>query len=210
MPFDAFSPDLLTFLRELGARNDRDWFAARKPAYEAHYKQAGEAFADAMAVELGRISAPPVTSKQMRIFRDVRFSKDKTPYNTWLRILFTPARGAPWFFGLDADGVTLGTGVFELKKEPLQTLRDRMAGPDGEALEVLLTEAQADGLRVSEPELKRVPAGFAADHPRAEMLRRKSLTVWTDHPPEFATAPDLVSRAMAEYRRLVPIRDWLG
>ena len=208
--FDAFSPGLITFLRDLRTHNDRDWFAQHKATYETAYKGDAAAFADVMAAELARLSPAPVASKTMRIFRDVRFSKDKTPYNDWLRILFTPASGAPWFFGLDSDGVTLGTGVFALKGAPLQAFRDRIAGSEGAVLEALLADATKAGVRLSEPELKRVPSAFDADHPRADMLRRKSLTVWVDHPADFATTPDLVSRAMGEFERLVPVRDWLG
>ncbi|MGR3504199.1 DUF2461 domain-containing protein [Pseudaestuariivita sp.] len=210
MAFDAFDPALLTFLKELEANNARDWFNAHKPTYETHYRDAAARFCEDMSAALERISPAPVTSKVLRIFRDVRFSKDKSPYNAYLRISFSPDTGPPWFFGLDPRGVSLGTGQFELKKEALESFRHKVAGPEGAALEEALAEAEASGLRLSEPDLKRVPAGFDADHPRAALLKHKGLSVWKDFPPAFACEGDLVSRALENYRQMVPVRDWLA
>jgi len=90
-PFEAFPGDALTFLQDLRANNERAWFNEHKKTYETAIKQPAEAFCRAMATALETLTDQPHGHKIFRIHRDVRFSKDKTPYNTHLHIAFTPS-----------------------------------------------------------------------------------------------------------------------
>ena len=121
-------------------------------------------------------------AKRFRINRDIRFSKDKTPYNTHLHISFKPrARLIPtWFFGLSPDYLTAGVGTFGFDKPQLEAYRKRIDSPHGDALAASLEDLTNKGARISEPELKRLPKGFDADHRHGPLLRRKSLAVWMD------------------------------
>ena len=209
-PFDSFSPEALRFLGDLRANNTKDWFAANKSTYEAHLKAPGKRFADAMADALRDLTGEDHSSKIFRIHCDVRFSKDKTPYNAHLHLAFTPdgaARQPPmWFFGLSPDRLSLGCGVFQYEREALEGFRSAMAGPMGAELSALTAELRAAAVRISDPDLKRVPSGFAKDHRNAEALRRKGFAAWIDvGAPTFAVEPALVERTTEQFRKLMPV-----
>lgn len=181
------SAETVRFLAELRDNNDRDWFARHKDRYEQVLKHPAEAFAAAMADELSAWRGAPHDHRIFRIHRDVRFSKDKTPFNAHLHISFAAGGGckdgAPvWMFGLDPDGVTLGAGILAFAPAQLERWRAMCAGPAGARLASSLAALDKDGVRLSAPELKRVPAPYAADHPHGTDLRRKGLTAWIDDP----------------------------
>ncbi len=133
--FDSYSPDALHFLRDLKANNTKDWFVANKVTYEQHIKEPTKTFANDLASALGDLTGQPHGSKIFRIHRDIRFSKDKTPYNAHIHIALRPesavAQPPMWFFGLSPEKPTLGCGVFQYEKEALATFRTAMAGPQG-------------------------------------------------------------------------------
>ncbi|WP_298914366.1 DUF2461 domain-containing protein [uncultured Roseobacter sp.] len=207
--FDHFPKETLQFLTDLKANNDRQWFADHKYDYEAQVKAPTERFCTALAMGLQKLTQVPHSSKTYRIYRDVRFSKDKSPYNPYIHLSFSPENGgnnAPmWFFGLDSGKLALGCGVFQFDKAVLERFRADMAGPKGAALIELSTNLSAKGIRISEPELKRVPPGFDKDHPHVEALRRKGFSGWKDLNPEFAIGPDLIERTIKEFEGLLPI-----
>ena len=208
--FDSFTPEALRFLSDLKSNNTKDWFAANKPTYEAHVKDPAKAFADAMTLSLRDLTGCEHGSKIFRIHRDVRFSKDKTPYNAHLHMSFMPdgQTGQPpmWFFGLSPEKLSLGCGVFQFEKGALPAFRAAMAGPKGAELIQLTTDLRAAGVRVREPELKRVPPGFDKDHPQAEALRRKGFAVWIDvADPSFAIQPNLVKRTTDHFEQIMPV-----
>lgn len=208
--FDSFSAEALRFLGDLKANNTKDWFAANKAIYEEHLKGPGAQFASAMSQALRDLTGQDHTSKVFRIHRDVRFSKDKTPYNAHLHLAFTPDRqdGRPpmWFFGLSPDKLSLGCGVFEYDKEALVAFRSAMAGSKGAELMQLTTSLRAAGIRIGDPDLKRVPSGFEKDHPHAEALRRKGFVAWIDRTdPTLATKPNLVKRTTELFDSFMPV-----
>jgi len=212
--FEGFSKDALTFLRDLRANNERAWFSDHKTTYETAIKRPAQAFSAAMTTALQTVTGTPHGYKIFRIRRDVRFSKDKTPYNTHLHIAFMPERpisSAPaWFFGLDPEKLTLGTGVFAFDKADLKGFRARLLGDEGVELSRLIQDLKSGGIRFGEPDLQRVPSGYAKDHPQADLLRHKGLSAWIDHPdPAIVTTPTLVDRCMGDFERLKPIFDWL-
>lgn len=179
------SSETVGFLGQLRANNDRQWFEAHKADYEAHLKRPGEAFASALASELEAATGESHEYRVFRIHRDVRFSRDKTPYNAHLHISLSAnggcRNGGPvWMFGLDPNRLTLGAGMFAFDKMQLDGWRVHVDGDGGEGTARLLGRLEADGVRIGEPELKRVPAPYPSDHARAALLRRKGLTAWID------------------------------
>jgi uncharacterized protein (TIGR02453 family) len=212
--FPGFPNATLKFLRALKRSNTRDWFTANRPTYESAYKQPAADFCAAMTIKLLQLTGQEHNSKVFRINRDLRFSKDKTPYNTHLHIAFTPQTSKPsppmWFFGLDPGSLTVGMGVSQFEKAQLAAYRERIAGDAGHQIQTLLRVAQEHGARVSEPELKRVPKPYEQDHVYADLLRRKSLAVWIDfNDPKEASQPDIVAACMERCERLEPIARWL-
>ncbi len=172
-------PDVRAFLDALAADNSRDWFQAHKARYEAALKAPAEALLAVVAPELAAMAEAPVETKLFRMNRDVRFSADKTPYHTHLHMLWRP-RGAAapaWFFGIARGYVRAGWGTMAFSKPGLEAWRDLMGGDDGMAAAAAIA---ATGLAPSAPGLKRVPAPWPQDHPRADHLRRKGLMLWAD------------------------------
>ena len=213
-PFLGF-PHATGFLRELRANNDRTWFSAHKADYERACKAPAEAFTAELRPRLEALAGVPMGAKVFRIHRDVRFSKDKSPYNSHLHIGFqpTPNPGEPrrrggFYFGLDPDRLSLGVGAFDFGPADLERYRKAVADDvEGGELAGLLARLDA---RQDEPDLKRVPAPFPGDHPRGELLRRKGLTVWRDiDDPELVAAPELVDAVMAHFEALDPVNLWL-
>jgi len=213
-PFLGF-PETMGFLRELRANNDRSWFNAHKADYERAYKAPAEAFAAEIRPRLEALAGVPLGAKIFRIHRDVRFSKDKSPYNTHLHLGFQatripgePRRRGGFYFGLEPDILSLGVGAFDFGPADLERYRKAVANDvEGEELAALLTRLQP---RQYEPDLKRVPAPYAADHPRGELLRRKGLNVWRDiDDAALIASPDLVDAVMAELEALDAVNLWL-
>ena len=138
--------------------------------------------------------------------------KTKTPYNTHLHISFKPrARLIPtWFFGLSPDYLTAGVGTFGFDKPQLEAYRKRIDSPHGDALAASLEDLTNKGARISEPELKRLPKGFDADHRHGPLLRRKSLAVWMDFAAlTDATSPSIVQTCCQKFSDLMPVFNWL-
>ena len=208
--FTSFSPQALTFLSDLRANNTRDWFTANKAIYETEIKVPVQRFGQAMADALRDLTGQPHSHKVYRIHRDVRFSKDKTPYNAHIHLSFAEVDDGPntpmWFFGLNPDRLALGCGVFAFDKTGLTRFRTLMAGPQGGELIALTSDLGTKSIRVSEPELKRVPAGFDKDHPNGEALRRKGFSAWIDvEDLTFVSEPRLVQRTVSKLVDLLPV-----
>lgn len=212
--FDAFAPTVPDFLTRLAANNTKDWFAAHKDEYDRDLKAPALTFGSEVAQGLRQMTGLLHSCKLFRVHRDVRFSKDKTPYNAHLHLSFTPDSGDQtppmWFWGLGQERLSLGCGVFGFGKAELDRFRDRAAGGEGAALAKMLSRMQNVGLRVSEPELKRVPPGYDKDHPHGDLLRRKGLSVWVDFDDrDIVARPGHVAFCLEQFQRLRPVFDTL-
>lgn len=199
MSFQGFSPNALTFLTDLKANNTRDWFAENKKTYEFDVKLPANDFADEMAGQFLSMTGLEHTSKVFRVHRDVRFSKDKTPYNSHLHIGFTPicdAASPPmWFFGVDPDKLTVGCGNMGFDKASLERFRAYVDSSVGAELVDLINKLTKSGFRIGDPELKRVPSPYDKEHPRGDLLRRKGLAVWYDfNDPRAIEGKDIVAQ----------------
>lgn len=197
------------FFTELAANNRKDWFEPRKSHYLSEIRKPGEFFAEIMAEELSRLTGQSLTPKVFRIYRDVRFSKDKSPYNTHLHMIWTEKTGGPlrpaYFFGVEPGALLLGLGVFDLKGEALTRYRgfaDRH-GAD------LLAAMDKTGVWFSDwgaPVLKRVPKPYPPDHPQADLLRRKSLVLHVPAPEAWRShRGGLVSAVRAAFATAEPV-----
>ncbi|RLJ98463.1 DUF2461 domain-containing protein [Ruegeria conchae] len=208
--FDCFDAEAVGFLQELKANNTKDWFAANKATYDTHIKAPSKLFAEDMELALRDLTGQDHSGKIFRIHRDVRFSKDNTPYNAHLHLAFLPTGQAVqppmWFFGLSPEKLSLGCGVFQYDKWALDTFREAMAGPLGAELTQITLEMRKRGFRISDPELKRIPPGFDKDHPHEEVLRRKGFAVWMDtETPAFVLKSNLTELTAAEFAKLMPV-----
>ena len=213
MPDPAlFTPETLKFLRALQQNNSRDWFNENKAWYESAWKRPADTFIQALCFRLQAETDTPHSAKLFRIHRDIRFSKDKTPYNSHLHILIRrDGSRAGLFFGLQTDRLVLGAGMMGFDKAQLSAYRDAVAAASGMALESVLQTLLKDHGRMNPPELARVPKPFDKDHERGELLRRKSLTVWRDFDdPSRVERPDLLDLCSKQFAAYEGLADWLG
>lgn len=212
--FLAFPKQTLMFIKDLEANNHREWFLEKKSVYDAIVKAPALQFCIQIEHQLQTISGITHTHKIYRIYRDLRFSKDKTPYNAHLHISFTPtsSHSCPpcWFFALEPNRLVFGAGVFSFDERALDVFRQRITKPSVTKLEDLLKQYKELGIRIDKPELKRVPNHYSKDHPQANLLRRKGLSAWIDFDhPLLATQDDFLETCHTSYSKLLPLFDWL-
>ena len=217
--FPGFPPEAQRFLADLRDHNDRDWFAAHRQTYEQAVRGPGEALLASLEPELAALTGRPVGGKIFRVHRDVRFSKDKRPYNAHLHIAFPAAHGRSsdviacgYFFALEPEKAILGAGGFDFAGPVLDAYRAAVADPKkGAALQAILGKLTKAGFRIEGAEFKRVPAPYPADHPRADLIRRKGLHVWRDiDDPAVITGPGLFGAMKTTFATLAPLVKWLS
>ncbi len=193
--FEEMVDAAAAFFTKLETNNSKDWFEPHK----GHYKDAiaGPAafFADLMAEDIARLTGKPHQPKVFRIYRDVRFSKDKTPLNTHLHVMWSPAGSDPlapsWFWGLSPTYFVMGMGIMGLQGESLTRYRafvDRWGDGLQEALDQVGDQIGASISDWGPEPLKNVPKPYDPDHPHGALLRRKALAVSAPMPQDWRQA----------------------
>jgi uncharacterized protein (TIGR02453 family) len=221
--FTGFRPEAMDFLADLAQNNDRAWFQPRKADYEGLIKEPMETFVVALAEAFERrrlpLQADPKRSI-FRIYRDTRFSKDKSPYKTHVGASF------PWVEGIDPDTPSshsehgngayfhlqpgenfAGGGLWMASKPRLDTFRRRIVDDEHgvrKALEDPEFIAEFGPVN-SHESLKRVPPGYPADHPLADMLRYKDIVFGRHLSDDEVYSPDLAERLADAYGTAVPV-----
>ncbi|WP_323779282.1 TIGR02453 family protein [Leisingera sp.] len=197
-------PDARDFLAALAQNNSRDWFTAHKDRYDAAVKFPALRLLDEISEAIARRSGAPVTGKLFRPQRDVRFSKDKTPYNTHLHLMWTlNSSGCALFFGLAPGYCTAGGGIMGFSKPQLPRWRAAVDGAYGDEIAALVDILALKGFTAKNPELKRVPAPYRKAHPHGHLLQRKSLTFWHEMSAREQAAP--MPALMSAYLILEPV-----
>jgi uncharacterized protein (TIGR02453 family) len=215
-----FSKATLDFLDELAANNERAWFEANKPRYEALVREPALAFIEAMAPELAKFAphfrAEPrkMGGSLMRVFRDTRFSRDKTPYKTNIGIQFRHELGkdvhAPGFYlHIATDGCFLGAGCWHPEPDALGRIRDRVAAKPDLWFKVRDDRKMAAQWELAGESLSRPPRGYAADHPAVEDLKRKDFVALAPLSFAEATRPGLVKTASTRFAAATPLMKFL-
>jgi uncharacterized protein (TIGR02453 family) len=191
----------LDFYEDLEADNTKAFWTQHKAIYEQAVRAPIEELAAALAPEFG-------TPKFFRPYRDVRFAKDKTPYKTHQGVWFGESS---MYFQLSAAGLFVAGGYWETSSAQVDRLRrgiaDDVAGP---ALERALAAVTAKGMSVGGHELTRVPTGYPKDHPRADLLRYKSLTARRDLGcPAWLATKRVRTEIAKSWRAVRPLVAWL-
>lgn len=178
--FDGFRPEAIAFLADLAVNNDRAWFTPRKTEYERLLKQPLEALCVALAGRFDARGIPliadPVRSP-FRIYRDVRFSRDKSPYKTAASAWFRSADGGPGgYFHLEPGEIFAGGGLHHPESAVLASWRRMVDTEPGVVRQAISDPGFATTYgELSGERLRRVPRGFAKDHPDADLLVLKDL-----------------------------------
>ena len=210
----------LDFLDELAANNNRAWFEANKSRYEALVREPALDFIAAMEGPLAKFApnfrAEPkkVGGSLMRVFRDTRFSHDKTPYKTNIGIQFRHALGkdvhAPGFYlHIATDECFFGVGCWHPEPVALGRIRDRIAAkPDAWFAARDDKKFRAQYALVGDS-LKRAPQGYALEHVALDDLKRKDFIGLAPLSFAEATAPGLVKLAGARFAAAAPFMQFL-
>ena len=204
----------LKFLRGLKRNNDREWFDARKKIYETELKAPMLAIIaevnDAM-VEFAPENVRPPQKAMMRIYRDVRFSSDKSPYKTqvaawWAREGLEKTSGGGYYFHVSATEVTIAAGVYMPEREQLLAIRRYLVEHHAELRGLLAGKklkakmSEFDGLRLTRP-----PKGFAAEEAAMDLLVCRQWGVAATLPVEVATKPTFVKDIVERFRLAAPV-----
>jgi uncharacterized protein (TIGR02453 family) len=209
------TPELFTFFRELKQNNNREWFEANKQRYEKGVREPLLQFIADFGLRLAEISPHYVADTRrsggslFRINRDVRFSKDKSPYKTHAGIQFRHESGkdahAPGFYlHLEPDSVFVGVGLWQPEAPVLAKIRDAIvAHPDRWQRAIFDEKFCAVYTRGGES-LKNPPKGYDPNHPFIEDLRRKDFVASTSLREAEACAPDFMDRYAELCRRSAP------
>ena len=222
--FTGFPQEGLKFLADLVENNDRDWFAENKQVYLDNIVAPAVAFVENLGDRLQFIS-PHIqydtkTNGQgslMRIYRDVRFSKDKSPYKTWVGIRFWEGAGkkgdCPGFFlWIEADAAGFYTGMYGFPKPLLKAYREAVVDDElGAELDSAIAAVRAAGAyEIGGEHYKKVPRGFDPDHPRADLLKYNAIYASS---PRIDLAklgsPELVDVCMDHSENTAPLHRWL-
>lgn len=200
MPVDAYA-----FYRELEQDNSKAWWERNRTRYQANIR-------DPMT-ELGELLAPDYGEPQVfRPHRDVRFSSDKAPFKEHQGVFVRDSQTIGWYVQVSAEGLLTAGGGYHLAPDQLARYREAVDEPlTGEPLARIVDRLRGDGFAVNGELLKTRPRGVAADHPRLELLRHKSITAGRDHGPvTWLGSPRLLAQVRSDWSAVRELVEWLS
>ncbi len=204
--FEGFGPGAFAFFDELAEHNDRAWFAEHRARFEREVRDPLELLLEELCDELqGRV-------KLFRQHRDVRFSKDKSPYKlTTYGIVFDrPGTEAALYLQLSPAGLYAATGYYELAPDQLARMREAIDDEGaGAALEAAVGGAERAGLEVGGDAVKTAPRGWSRDHPRIGLLRLKHLIAGARLPAGSIGREEGLAFARGTWAAAAPTVAWL-
>ena len=218
--FDGFPQEGLDFLRKLKKNNKREWFQPRKQTFEENVKAPMMELVSALNSQLARFAPNHIAEPAKavyRIYRDTRFSNDKTPYKTHIAANFPRQglekhAGGGFYFSVGADEIEVAGGVYMPGPEQLLAIREHIAANHKEfaklagnkSLRELMGEMHGDPLT-------RVPKGFPADHASAEILKcRRWIFYRSDLDPKIAATKDLLPELVKRLKAMTPFVNFLN
>ena len=222
--FPGFPAQGLRFLENLARNNEREWFQAHKEDYVEHVLEPARDFVFALGERLQSISEgikydtrTNGSGSILRIYRDLRFSVDRRPYNTRLRIVFWEGdrkkmENPGFYVGIDPSGVGAFSGIHGFAKPFLTAYREAVADDAlGTELEAALRSVRDAGqYEIGGEHYKRVPRPYDAAHARADLLRYNGLYAHAQAiGPELITTPALVEVCFEHLRNMAPMQQWL-
>ncbi len=215
----CFSPRALTFLRGLKRHNDRAWFAAHREEYEREVREPMTALVERLAPELRRFAPDLVASPRAslyRIYRDTRFTDDKSPFKTQVGAIF-PHRdlpkhqGAGLYVEIGPGGVMIVGGIYMPQSPELHALREHLARNHTRFRALVESPAFVRTVGpVSGDSLRRMPRGFPPDHPAADYIKLRQFLFGRDYPAAFAADRKFYGEVVKLFERMAPAIHFLN
>jgi uncharacterized protein (TIGR02453 family) len=218
--FAGMPDEGLAFLEDLEERNTKEFFQTNKGVFTEHVQAPFAALVEAAATRLRRSVPGLGQPKVFRIYRDLRFSRDKTPYKTSMSASVPsrpgaedggPGVGTGYYVNVGPAGLYTASGLYHADRPDLERVRAAIADPDtGPELEAILAKAAGKGLEPYLDPLQRMPRAWPADHPRAGLLKARSLVLNRQHDraPWLQTA-ELLDHLVADWKAMIPFNRWL-
>lgn len=221
MAFTGFSKECIKFYKDLLKNNDKAWFEKHKESYEKYVLTPSRDYVVEMGQHLRKISPgihadPRVNKSLFKIYRDVRFSKDKRPFKTNLGIWFWQGEGkrfdySGFYFHLAPPEIILAVGIHVFDSARLEIFRDQVVHEThGPALIKAIKKVEKAGYLIGETHYKKTPRGYDKDHKSAEYLLFNSLHAHhtIKIPVEFYSA-DFIDYSFKFFKAMNPIHQWL-
>jgi uncharacterized protein (TIGR02453 family) len=215
--FSGFPPEAMTFFRGLARNNNRDWFQPRKEIYETKVKAPMCELVEAINAEMLKFAPDYINDPKKaiyRIYRDTRFSKDKTPYKTHIAAVF-PRRGlekhagAGLYFSISPQGIEIAGGVYMPGPEQLLAIRTWLAENHAEFRKASRGPEKLMG-KLYGDSLQRVPKGFDAAHPAASLIKMKQWLYDLTLDAKLATSAKLAPEILKRFRAMAPVLELLN
>ena len=215
-----FSPKALAFLRALKRNNNRDWFKTHKDQYDLLLRGPMIEIIERLAADFRTFAPDLVASPKaslFRIYRDTRFSEDKTPLKTHIAAVF-PSRqlpklgGAGLYFHVAPDGVWAGGGLHSPLTQQLQPVREHIASNLRQFRAIVESPSFRRGVGQLDAgeRLQRVPRGFPPDHEAAHYLKFRQFIAGRDFPAAFAASPRFYAGLVGVFRQVAPLVRFLN
>jgi uncharacterized protein (TIGR02453 family) len=217
--FPGFPDEGIEFFRKLMKNNRREWFQPRKEIFDSKLKQPMRELVHEVNREMARFAPEYVTDPDKaiyRIYRDTRFSKDKTPYKNHIAASFRRNGScgeaqAGFYFAISHKEVAVGGGIYMPPPETLKAIRQHLAQNHeefrklvrGRAVRQLYGDVQGEQLTLP-------PKGFAADHPAMDLVRYKQLLFYVELEPELATSRELQPVLVQHLKAITPFIEYLN
>ena len=217
-PFDGFPKDGITFLKHLKKNNNRPWFQEHKSEYESFVKLPMQSLIAALRNEFARF-APEIELHPkrsiFRIYRDIRFSKNKAPYKTHVAAVFHPKghwqQSGGYYLSIEPGEIFLGGGVYMPPSDQLREIRRAIAEHSEEFLSIVTDKAfQRKFGELEGDKLQRVPQGYRSDHPMAEWLKFRWLYAGVTWPHEKSFHRNFTREAVKIYEQVTPLVRFLN
>lgn len=222
--FSGFPEKGLEFLKGLTTNNNKAWFEENREVYIEHLAAPALAFITEFGKLLQNYISPDIvydtrtngSGSLFRIYRDVRFSADKSPYKTHVGIFFWEGAGKKmenpgFYFQLEPGGAVMYAGKYQFDKDQLIAFRDAVVDDKkGAELERAIAAVKKAGYEIGEVHYKKVPQGYDPAHPRAELLRFNTLYAKSPViPVEIATTSQLLNVCLEHAIAMDPLQRWM-
>jgi uncharacterized protein (TIGR02453 family) len=217
--FPGFPAEAMKFFRALKKNNRREWFQPRKQVYEEQVKAPMLELVAAICAAMGKFAPDYVREPERavyRVYRDTRFSHDKTPYKTHIAAVFTRRgfekhAGAGYYFSVSPEEIEVAGGVYMPGAEELRAIRLHLLENHEEFGRILSARRLRELLGELKGErLSRAPKGFPALHPATGLVRYRQWLLWAMLDPPLATTPKLFEEIVARFRAMAPVIDFLN